>query len=198
MKKPDIMEQIFAIEANESSKMAASSRVFNRAKPIVENKSNHRISIEEKKVEEKKGAVLEVIKEIENQQDKARPIVSALQKIQERKYEKLENEQLLNLLTKSFSKLSVSNHVDDEGFVIEEESEDAQSVKGQEIAQDVEKTFRSMEAEFDILEELEKHGDLNDPVFLRSELKRNSFILAQQKLEQARRERQIDIVKKKH
>ena len=134
MKKSDIMEQIFAIEANESSKMAASSRVYNRAKPMVENKSNHRISIEEKKVEEKKGAVLEVIKEIENQQDKARPIVSALQKIQERKYEKLENEQLLNLLTKSFSKLSVSNHVDDEGFVIEEESEDAQSVKGQEIA----------------------------------------------------------------
>ena len=59
---------------------------------------------------------------------------------------------------------------------------------GQNLANDLELTYKSIEAEFDILEQLERHGDINDPVYLRAELKKNSYILAQERIEKARRE----------
>ena len=46
-----------------------------------------------------------------------------------------------------------------------------------EIVEEEGKT-EAMQDKFDILERLERHGDINDPVFLRAELQRNSFLLA--------------------
>ena len=43
---------------------------------------------------------------------------------------------------------------------------------------DEEGKTKAMQDKFDILERLERHGDINDPVFLRAELQRNSFLLA--------------------
>ena len=45
-------------------------------------------------------------------------------------------------------------------------------------ADKLEATYKAMQDKFDILERLERHGDINDPVFLRAELQRNSFLLA--------------------
>ena len=41
------------------------------------------------------------------------------------------------------------------------------------------------------MEKLELHGDTNDPEFLREELKRNSFLLAHEKLDNNKRQEKI-------
>ena len=62
---------------------------------------------------EKKGELLDAIKEAERHQSREK--IEILQKAQQRKREKLENEQLLNLLTDSLRKIPLSNHIDQDG-----------------------------------------------------------------------------------
>ena len=49
-----------------------------------------------------------------------------------------------------------------------------------------------MQNKFDVLEHLDKHGDINDPVFLRAELQRSSFLLAHERVNNDRRSSQVE------
>ena len=82
--------------------------------------------------------------------------------------------------------------------MLDEADENSKASTEQSLANTLEQTYHSYEAEFDILEQLERHGDLNDPAYLRSELKRNSFILAAQKMDQSRVEQNLEKMKQKH
>ena len=62
---------------------------------------------------EKKGELQDAIQEAERHQSREK--IEILQKAQQRKREKLENEQLLNLLTDSLRKIPLSNHIDQDG-----------------------------------------------------------------------------------
>ena len=120
--KRDILDEIFAIEAVETATKLQASHRQKLLEPLdVKKIKQHRKSIEEKKGAERKDAILEVIQEVE--QDRSKPVEVIMNDIQQRKYEKLENEQLLNLLTASLKKIpSVKHHhIDDEGEEEEEE-----------------------------------------------------------------------------
>ena len=62
---------------------------------------------------EKKGELIDAIQEAERHQSREK--IEILQKARQRKREKLENEQLLNLLTDSLRKIPLSNHIDQDG-----------------------------------------------------------------------------------
>ena len=134
--KRDILDEIFAIEAVETATKLQASHRQKLLEPLdVKKIKQHRKSIEEKKGAERKDAILEVIQEVE--QDRSKPVEVIMNDIQQRKYEKLENEQLLNLLTASLKKIpSVKHHhIDDEGknscsnFRGEEEEEEGVSTE---------------------------------------------------------------------
>lgn len=55
----------------------------------------------------------------------------------------------------------------------------------------IEATFRAVQDKFDIIDQLELHGNINDPSYLREELQRNSFLLAHQKVENEKRQTRV-------
>ena len=57
--------------------------------------------------------MLEVIQEVEK--DRSKPAEVALMEVKERKRERMENQQLLKLLTDSLRRLPIGNHVSDDG-----------------------------------------------------------------------------------
>jgi len=57
--------------------------------PLDTEKAHQRKSIEEKKQEERKDVILEVINEVE--WDRSKPVEVIIDEVQQRKYEKLEN-----------------------------------------------------------------------------------------------------------
>jgi len=56
-----------------------------------------------------------VIREVEK--DRSKPHEMIYREIQDRKREKLENQQLLHLLTDSLKKIPLENHFDEDGFL---------------------------------------------------------------------------------
>ena len=60
-----------------------------------------------------------------------------------------------------------------------------------EQADRIESLYKAFQSKFDVLEQLDRHGDVNDPVFLRSELQRNSFLLAHERVNSNRRSTQV-------
>ncbi len=87
----------------------------NFIKPLVPKKQ-FRQSVEEVKGAQKKEELLGVIKEVEKDRNKPHELI--YKDIQDRKREQLENQQLLHLLTDSLRKLPISNHFDEDGFII--------------------------------------------------------------------------------
>ena len=67
------------------------------------------------------------------------------------------------------------------------DSTSSMTVSSIEQADKIETIFKAVQGKFDILEHLDRHGDVNDPVFLRAELQRNSFLLAHERISSDRR-----------
>jgi len=70
-----------------------------------------------------------------------------------------------------------------------EDSDDNLSCLAQ--ADKLEATFQAVQDKFDVMTKLEMHGDINDPVYLRSELHRNSFILAHERVKNKRKSEKL-------
>lgn len=112
----NLLDQIFAIEANEHAiKLGVSTRAA-PIKPLVPKSKKVRKSVEEVKDEEKKEKILEVIKEAEK--DKSKPHEQIVMEAEQRHREKLENKQLLYLLTESLRKLPLDNHFEKDGTLV--------------------------------------------------------------------------------
>ena len=139
----------------------------------------------------------------EVEKDKTKTHEQAVRDVEQRQREKLENHQLLHLLTDSLQKLPLDNHFESDGTLVtpqmklgldpdggpsDQKSMEASEVRAEEL---LEKTFRAHQDKFDIIEKLELHGDTNNPVYLREELKRNSFLLAHEKLNSNKRAEKI-------
>ena len=96
---------------------------------------------------------------------------------------------MLHLLTDSLRKLPIANHFNEQGSLVDSSDpsleDSAVSDNRSNVAQadKLEATFKAIQAEFDVIERLDKHGDVNDPAFLREELKRSSFLLAHERLD---------------
>ena len=60
-----------------------------------------------------------------------------------------------------------------------------------EHADRIETLFKTNQAKFDILEQLDRFGDVNDPIFLRGELERNSFLLAHERIDNEKRTKRV-------
>lgn len=98
-------------------------------------------------------------------------------------------------------KLTLENHVDQEGYLLNAKDRVLRNVDTTELKEDLasefsqadklEATFNAVQDKFDILEKLDKHGDVNDPTYLRSELQRQSFLLAHEKVGSDRRSQKL-------
>ena len=193
-----MLAQIMAIETADSAKKLGLSMKNQPLKPLVAKK-NFRKSIEEKKDEKKRTDLLEIVQEANKDKDK--PHEQVVKEVNQRKRQKLENQQLLHLLKESMQKLTVENHVDQEGYLLNAKDRVLRNAETTELAEDfnsefsqadkLEATFNAVQDKFDILERLDKHGDVNDPTYLRSELQRHSFLLAHEKVGSDRRSQKL-------
>ena len=86
-------------------------------------------------------------------------------------------------------------HTEEEPTLQDILKENVQS-EGLDHAEQLEATFKAVQDKFDVMEHLERHGDINDPAYLRSELQRNSFMLAHEKVTNTRREKKLSQLQK--